>query len=144
MRLFWVRAAAGPHEEVPWARFWKSFPSTLHGADTNHLMRQTVTVIDNRQDTPPPARFVTTLPHPPLLAVSELSMGHLLIKVFRDCCMCRCWLSLSSGRLAASKPSMGHLLIKVFHDCYLYDCQSILQNLRNTSRSVLPLVIHTE
>lgn len=47
MRLFWVRAA-GPHEELPWARFWKAFPSTLHGADTNALMRQTVTVIDNR------------------------------------------------------------------------------------------------
>lgn len=48
MRLFWVRAA-GPHEELPWAQFWKSFPSTLHGADTNSHMRQTVTVIDNRQ-----------------------------------------------------------------------------------------------
>ena len=46
--LFWVRAA-GPHEELPWAKFWKSFPSTLHGADTNALMRETVTVIDNRQ-----------------------------------------------------------------------------------------------
>ena len=47
MRLFWGRAA-GPHEELPWGKFWDLFPSTLHGADTTTMMRQSLAVIDNR------------------------------------------------------------------------------------------------
>jgi len=47
IRLFWGRAA-GPHEELPWGKFWDLFPSTLHGADTTTLMRQSLAVIDNR------------------------------------------------------------------------------------------------
>lgn len=47
MRLFWGRAA-GPHEELSWAKFWGLFPSTLHGADTTASMRQALAVIDNR------------------------------------------------------------------------------------------------
>ncbi|KAA6419179.1 MAG: hypothetical protein FRX49_10919 [Trebouxia sp. A1-2] len=48
MRLFWGRAA-GPHEELPWGKFWDLFPSTLHGADTTTMMRQALAVIDNRR-----------------------------------------------------------------------------------------------